>query len=141
MHAIAERDERGRLLPGHRLSAGNRGGNPALKRMAELRRVVLEKTTDDDVIEAVEKLRTLGMEGDVQALRLWLEFTIGKPTTPIEVSMDGPAPPDIATIAAVVVEAVGPDSEARFKIAAALARIGRAHRGDDDDDDQPGLDG
>jgi hypothetical protein len=74
----------GRLLPGHKVARGN----PRAIHIQKLRSAVAEATTAEQITEAMTHLRKIGMEGDVQALRLWLEYTLGKPDQAVKVEID-----------------------------------------------------
>ena len=62
-------------------AAGNRGGpgNPFGKRVAQLRKLLLEYVSDDDLKQCVKALVREATEGDIAAIRLVLQYTIGKP--------------------------------------------------------------
>jgi hypothetical protein len=75
-----QRDAGGRFVP------GNRGGpgNPFARRVALLRKVVLEVVSDEDLAEIVRVLVALAKKGDVAAARLVMGYTIGKPAATID---------------------------------------------------------
>ena len=52
-----------------------------------------------------------------------------RPLQGIEISGPEGKPLDVATVAAVVLDAIGPDQAARIRVAAAFARLGRADDG------------
>ena len=62
-------------------AAGNPGGpgNPFGKRVTQLRKLLLESVSDDDLKLCVEALVREATEGDIAAIRLVLQYTIGKP--------------------------------------------------------------
>ena len=62
-------------------AAGNPGGpgNPFGKRVAQLRKLLLECVSDQDLKLCVEALVREATEGDIAAIRLVLQYTIGKP--------------------------------------------------------------
>jgi hypothetical protein len=70
-----ERDERGRF------NKGNQGGpgNPFARQVAGLRRALLQSVTEEDIQEVGRRLVALAKEGNVQAAKLVLSYTIGKP--------------------------------------------------------------
>jgi hypothetical protein len=84
----------GRFVEGHRLSVGHRGVNATARRIAELRRMLVECTTEEQIKAAFHRLYELGMDGDVAALKLFLEYTCGRPPQGIEVSVT-PSPDQI----------------------------------------------
>src|SRR3954466_6916760 len=78
---------KGRLTAG-RFGAGNRfgGGNPNARRMFDLRKALLDSAKPEDVQAVGAKLAELAMAGDVQAAKLWLEYTVGKPPQAVELT-------------------------------------------------------
>ena len=64
-----------------RFAPGNPGGpgNPFVKRAAELRSVLHAAVTDDDLTAVMSKLVSLAKDGDIAAIKLLLDRTIGKP--------------------------------------------------------------
>jgi hypothetical protein len=99
-------------------------GNPNARRIASLRKSILDAATDDDVQAIIRKMGGLAREGDVQAARVYLEYTVGKPIQ-VEISAPdgGVARIDVTRLMDVVLEVVGDSPEARYKVAAALSRI------------------
>ncbi len=69
------RDARGRF------AAGNAGGpgNPFARQVARLRQALLDSVTAADMAAVARRLLTLALEGNVQAGKLLLAYTIGKP--------------------------------------------------------------
>ena len=94
------REPNGAFAKGNRLATGN----PQAKRAAELRKVLREATTEDDVKDVWKALTAAAVGGDVIAIRLFLEHTVGKPTTTVEVTGAGEAPiqTDITAIVAII---------------------------------------
>jgi hypothetical protein len=127
----------GRALPGSKLALGNRGGHTIQRRVNELRRVIVETETDDDVRQAFRKLRTLGMDGDVAALRLYLEYTCGKPKSELEISGPDGASLDISSVVAVIMAAVGDNQDMRIRIASAFHRLGSGRTSPESDGQIP----
>jgi hypothetical protein len=70
-----QRDERGRF------NQGNQGGpgHPFARQVARLRRALLQSVTEEDIQEVGRRLVALAKEGNVQAAKLLLSYTIGKP--------------------------------------------------------------
>ncbi len=79
-HADNGKDAKGRF------TKGNKGGpgNPFARRVAELRKLLLETVTEDDLREAMRQLVTKAREGDVAAIKLLLQYTVGKPAQTVE---------------------------------------------------------
>ncbi len=69
------RDEKGRFL------AGNKGGpgNPFARKVASLRQALLASISEQDIQDVAGRLLALAKEGDVQAAKLLLTYTLGKP--------------------------------------------------------------
>ena len=78
----------GYFLPGNRRAAGM-GGNPNAKRTAELKRAFQECVTEDDVRDVVKSLVQAAKDGDVAAIKLFLDRTLGKQPIAIENSEGG----------------------------------------------------
>ncbi len=76
--ATSGRDAGGRFAPGN---AGG-PGNPMARKVASLRKALLDSTTPEQIMEVAEKLRQLAIEGDVPAAKLFYAYTLGKPTSP-----------------------------------------------------------
>jgi hypothetical protein len=112
----------GRLKPGHKLAQGN----PVSKRMYDLKRQIVDCTTPEQFAQVMAKLLELATGGDTTACKLWLEYTVGKPTQTIEVSgPDGEtARLDVAALIAIIQEEE-PDRERQIKIARRLYQLGQ----------------
>jgi len=78
--ANGERDGAGRFV------AGNPGGpgNPYARRVARLRKVLLDAVTEDDVREVVGALVRQAKSGDVAAVRELLTRVVGKPVEALD---------------------------------------------------------
>ena len=84
----------GYFLPGNQSAKGaKRAGNPDIKRLAELKRIFRECVTDDDVRTVVKSLVQAAKDGDVQAIKLFLDRTLGK--QPIAIESDDGEPLEI----------------------------------------------
>jgi hypothetical protein len=72
-----------------RFTKGNPGGRgePYYRRQAQLKRVMLETVTEDDVRSVMQVLLGLARGGDPAAIKLLLAYTVGKPCK--EVDPDG----------------------------------------------------
>src|SRR5262245_33980244 len=75
-----QRDAKGRF------GKGNRGGpgNPYARQTAKLRQAMLDAVTPEDMQEVIAALKAKAKSGDVAAIRLMLQYTIGKPVEPID---------------------------------------------------------
>jgi hypothetical protein len=85
-----ERDLRGRF------AAGNRGGsgNPFARRVADLRRALLDAVTPEDLQTLTRQLIAMAQAGDMAAARLVLAYTLGKPAAAVDPDkVENPAPP------------------------------------------------
>src|SRR5689334_4080008 len=69
-----------------RFAKGNPGGpgNPYYRRQAELKRLLLESVTDADVQSVMQVLLSLARGGDLAAIKLFLEYTVGKPAKEVD---------------------------------------------------------
>jgi hypothetical protein len=69
-----------------RFTNGNPGGpgNPYYRRQAHLKRMVLECVTDADVQSVLQVLLGLARSGDLAAIKLFLEYTVGKPAKELD---------------------------------------------------------
>lgn len=70
----------GRGPDGH-FVRGNRGGtgNPHAKQVAKLRSALIHTITEEDVQNITRKLRDQALAGDLDSIRLLLDYTVGKP--------------------------------------------------------------
>ena len=78
----ANGEDRGRARDGRgRFTRGNPGGpgNPHAPRVAQLRAALLEAVTVDDVREVLLALIQEAKAGNVQAIKLFLDRTLGQP--------------------------------------------------------------
>jgi hypothetical protein len=74
------RDGRGRFAKGN---AGG-PGNPFARRVAGLRRALLEAVTEEDMEVVARRLVAQAVEGDIAAARLLLSYTLGKPADAVD---------------------------------------------------------
>jgi len=70
---------------GGRFAKGNAGGpgNPFARRVAQLRSLIVETITDDDMAAIVRRLVEDAKNGDKAALKMLLSYAIGTPTGPV----------------------------------------------------------
>src|SRR5882724_1888264 len=66
-----------------RFTHGNKGGpgNPFARRVAALRKVILNRLTEEDLLAITEALLAKAKEGSVGAAKLLLAYGIGKPAS------------------------------------------------------------
>jgi hypothetical protein len=69
----------GTFMPGHTLSRGNGGGNPNVRRQAELKKALIACGTEGDIQKLYATLLTAALGGDVQATKLLLDHLVGRP--------------------------------------------------------------
>jgi hypothetical protein len=67
----------------------NNGGNSTVskgidKRKNQYLHLLEEASTEQDVISVIKKLKDRSLEGDVQAIKLYLEYYLGKPKETID---------------------------------------------------------
>jgi hypothetical protein len=127
----------GRFAPGHKFAKGN----PNARRMYELRKALLDATDPETVARVGRKLAEQALEGDVQAAKVYLEFTIGKPPRAVELSGPdgGPLGDDWGRLQAVLFGALARHPEARIDVASALKRLDHDVRHEDSrTGDEPG---
>jgi hypothetical protein len=115
----------GHFAQGNRVAVGNRGGGKAARRMRELRELLIDCATDDDVRELYKGLLVSAKGGDTAAARVLLEYLVGKAAQPIEVS--GPDGDSVGmkvqALTRVILVALAGHPEAKLKVAEALGAI------------------
>src|SRR4051812_39777313 len=113
----AARREHGYFGPGNKAAAGN--GNA--RRMQEFRRMFLEAVEPGTIPKLVEQLTAAAEGGDFDAIKLLLEYTVGKPSQAVELSgPEGePLGMNVGQMTLIVMNALaGPQyAEARVRIA------------------------
>jgi hypothetical protein len=74
------RDARGRFIP------GNKGGpgNPFARKVAELRKTLVNFVTEDDMKHIAFVLKERAMGGELAAIKLLFQYILGKPTEAID---------------------------------------------------------
>ena len=105
----------GRNLNGH-FAAGNKigRGNPGNKRLAELRRALLDCVTPEQVKDVGNALYKQALDGDVHAAKVWLEFVIGKPCQAVEIAVAEPTGLDLYSLTKLITTALEPWPEAQW---------------------------
>jgi hypothetical protein len=120
------RPDGARMIDGT-FAKGNRigRGNPVNRRMAELRRALVDATDPARVKAVGAKLAELAEAGDVAAARTWLDYVIGRPIQALELSgPDGePLGGDLDTLRTVIMSALDRHPAAKVEVAAALMRL------------------
>jgi len=71
----AERDARGRFLPGNRCAKGN----PHAKKVQQLRSTLMRSVTGSELRSIIKSLLAKAAGGDVHAAKLILDRTLGPP--------------------------------------------------------------
>jgi hypothetical protein len=124
------RNEHGHFGRGNKAAAGN--GNA--RRMQEYRRQFLEAINPATIPALARKLQVDAIKGDYDALRILLDYTLGKPSQAVELSgPDGEAlGVNFHQVTAIVLEALADDPARRIEVAAKLMRLDEAR--DDDVD-------
>jgi hypothetical protein len=74
------RDARGRFIP------GNKGGpgNPFARKVAELRKALVNFVTEDDMKHIAFVLKERAMGGDLAAIKLLFQYVLGKPNESVD---------------------------------------------------------
>ena len=113
--------------PNGRFAKGCAGGpgNPAMKRMYELRKAIVDAATDDEVRQVAAKLRDLALDGDTAAAKLWLSYVAGQPAQTVELTgLDGATLGiSVERLQIALLAAVGDLPEARERIARSLRQL------------------
>jgi hypothetical protein len=124
----------GTFRPGHRVSVGNQGGRPHVKKMNEYKTALMEAGSPERVAKITDALFTAACGGDTTAAKLLLDHWCGRPVQGVEVTgTEGePARVEFSTLVAVIMQAVGDDMGARVKIAAALRHHRLSQEGEGD---------
>src|SRR5437763_8781201 len=78
----AQMPQSGREANGQ-FATGNKGGpgNPFARKVAALRKIILNNVSDEDLLAIVEALKAKAKEGSVGAAKLLLAYAIGKPAS------------------------------------------------------------
>src|SRR5438105_3810188 len=79
---VAQTPTTGREANGQ-FAKGNPGGpgNPFARQVAKLRKVILNRLTEEDLLAITEALLAKAREGSVSAAKLLLAYAIGKPAS------------------------------------------------------------
>lgn len=138
---------RGNHLPNGKFAPANRAnthGNPNAQKMFRLRREILESAAASPkaIRAAFSRLfrRAVGKSEDkdgssidIEAMKLYLSYTIGRPTVALELSgPDGePLGTDLTKIRCAILGALADAPEARYKVARSLLSLDRGEDGDE----------
>jgi hypothetical protein len=100
-------------------------GNPSFRRMQELRKSLLDAADPGTLQNLFRRLAELGMAGDTQAARLYIEHCVGKPTQSLALTgPDGePFGVSITQLQAVMLEAVRDIPDAAVRLSHALRAL------------------
>src|ERR671935_510349 len=74
------RDARGRFTGGNKYGPGN----PFARQTAQLRKVLLEVVTEEQMRVVAYKLLLLAQAGNLAAIKLLLQYVIGKPSDSVD---------------------------------------------------------
>lgn len=90
--ALNGRDTGGRFAAGN----GFARGNPINRRVAALRSTLINAVDDDDLAAIVRSVVAQAKQGNLAAVKLLFDYTIGKPVTVIDDDDDSPdLPPKV----------------------------------------------
>jgi hypothetical protein len=117
MSTVAERSPTtGQFLNGNKIGLGNVNA----RRMHELRKEILAATSPELVIAVWEKISRQALDGCTTSQKMFMEYTLGRPTQAIEISGDQGGPINLQALVARISFALRDDPAARFKLAAVL---------------------
>jgi predicted component of type VI protein secretion system len=123
-----QRDNLGRLQMGHRVSVGNQGGRPHVKKMNEYKTALMEAGSPERVAKITDTLFAAACDGDTTAAKLLLEHWCGKPVQGVAMEVIGagsvPIQTDITQIVAII-QQEEPDPDRRLKIARRILKLGQ----------------
>src|SRR5262245_53227366 len=120
--ANGTRDSRGRFLPGH----PGGPGNPFVKRVCELRSLLLGAVTDADMKAVVKRLIAEARKGEPWAVKELLDRLLGKPPQAMELSgPDGEALGGLTmpVLTSAILDALRNHPEARQSVARKLVEL------------------
>jgi hypothetical protein len=114
--------------PGGQFGPGNRygRGNPNALKMFEYRQAMLGAVNPEIVEKVTKRLAIKALEGDLDAIKVFLDYCVGKPPAALELSGPDGAPlgVELAGVEAAILAALEPfGSGARFAVAAALRGV------------------
>jgi hypothetical protein len=115
------RNQLGHFAPGNQLSKGV-GGNPSVRRMAALKKALVDCGTEEDVQSLYKAMLAAALAGDVPAATLLLNHLVGRPAQAVEISnADQHVDKSQGTkLTAIFLSIIGDDPDKRARFAAAL---------------------
>lgn len=120
-HPAPTHDANGYFAKGNKLGRGN----PAHKRMGQLRKAFIKAVTPEDVLEVGKKLMEKAKSGDIPAARLFLDHVLGR--APQHIELTGPEGQalglSLADIQIAIFQSIADLPEARARVASALRTI------------------
>jgi hypothetical protein len=99
--------------------------------MHELRRSILEASSPEQAIAVDAKLYEAAIGGDVTAMKVWLEFHVGRPVQQVELSAtDGePVQVNIGAIVGILNRVLGDDPDRRAMFTTEYKKLLQANGG------------
>jgi len=81
------------LNGGRRANGGHstKAKKPIDRRKNEYKDALKQAATIDDVVDVIVKLKEVASTGDVPAIKLFLEYYVGKPKDSLDITSDGGA--------------------------------------------------
>lgn len=81
-------DKSENFKPNGKFAKGNKigKGNPYMSRVAHIRSIIYDQVKDEDIIELIQKLITMGKGGNLKAIEEILNRVIGKSKEHIEIT-------------------------------------------------------
>lgn len=83
---MSDRDNQGRFLPGNTYAKGN----PFHKQVAQLRSVLYDAVSEEDMRKVIRKLVSMAIDGDTAAIKLLLDRCLGSVRASIEITQQEP---------------------------------------------------
>ena len=83
---MSDRDNQGRFLPGNTYAKGN----PFHKQVAQLRSVLYDAVSEEDMRRVICKLVSMAIDGNTAAIKLLLDRTLGSVQASIEITQQEP---------------------------------------------------
>lgn len=105
-------------------------GNGVSRRVLKLRARLLKSVSPEDFDRVFRKLTSLAADGDMTAIRTYLEYTVGRPTQAL--TLAGPAGEPLGSnvdrLQEAILEALKPFPQARLAVALRLQGLPDAKR-------------
>jgi hypothetical protein len=111
----------GKFAPGNRLGRGN----PNARRVHELRLQFLDAVHPDTIPALARRLQVQALNGDLDSMKLLLDYTLGKPAQAVALTDadGGPLGFNFHQVTAVVLDALADDPARRIEVAARLMEL------------------